>query len=290
MSTLTDITPPPPRIVRLRIRGFRSYGTEVRELQLDSPVTVIKGDNSQGKTATAEALEFLFTGSSSRRALAGGAKAEYDRMLANVHLAEGDTDVWVEADVRCPDGVVRTVRRALDTDYSSSADCRTSVTIDSVPATDLAVLGIPLGEPPLAAPVLLQHNLRYVLSTEPQKRATYFRALLEIDDLDIVREAVARAKERVARLQPLRRVALLAGLPAGARSAVSKAARVTDLGALTRNLIALVRALVPSVTSTQARPSRTCGPSRLRPRRRSFPLPRSRRESPCCRRGWTSAA
>lgn len=144
----------------MRVRGFRSYGTEVREIDLDAPITVIKGDNSQGKTATAEALEFLFTGGSSRRDLFGAAKAEYDRMLANVHLPEGDDEVWVEADVRCPDGVVRCVRRKLATDYSTTADCSSMLVIDGDPADDFSVLGIPLGDPPLAAPVLLQHNLR----------------------------------------------------------------------------------------------------------------------------------
>ncbi|EQM29988.1 AAA family ATPase [Rhodococcus erythropolis] len=123
-------TQPPPRIIRLRIRGFRSYGTEVRELELDSPITVIKGDNSQGKTATAEALEFLFTGRNSRRDLFGGAKAEYERMLSNVHLPSDDTDVWVEADVRSLDGTVRTIRRVLTADYSASTDCTSVVTID----------------------------------------------------------------------------------------------------------------------------------------------------------------
>ncbi|OYN77043.1 AAA family ATPase [Mycolicibacterium sphagni] len=154
----------PVRILCLRIRGFRCYGTEAREMDLDAPLAVVKGDNSQGKTATAEALEFLFTGCSSRRDLFGGAKAEYDRMLGNVHLPKGDTDVWVEADIRCADGLVRTVRRVLTADYSPSTDCASELTVDGQRAADLSELGIPFGDPPLAAPVLLQHNLRYVFN------------------------------------------------------------------------------------------------------------------------------
>lgn len=222
-------------------------------IELDTPLTIIKGDNSQGKTATAEALEFLLTGSSSRRELFGGAKAEYSRTLANVHLAADDNDVWVEAEVRCPDGVTRTVRRTLDADYSQSDPCSSTLTIDAV-AGNLEVLGIPFGEPPLAAPVLLQHNLRYVLSTEPQKRAEYFRALLELTDLDLVRQALSRAKSRVSALPPLQRVVELTALLATARpntsasAAIRQAGASHEVGAVTQQLMAAARALVPAVT------------------------------------------
>lgn len=248
----------PVRILRLRIRGFRSYGTEVREVELDTPLTVIKGDNSQGKTATAEALEFLFTGCSSRRDLFGGAKAEYDRMLANVHLPEGDADVWVEADIRCADGVVRTVRRVLTADYSVTSDCTSEVTVDGQWAADLNGLDIPFGDPPLAAPVLLQHNLRYVLSTEPNKRAAYFRSLLDLTDLDIVRSASTRAKERVASLPPLPRVTSLATLGSlaegnvSASAAISKAAKADDQQTLTGAVVAAATALIAEVPGTTA--------------------------------------
>lgn len=227
-------------------------------MDLDAPLAVVKGDNSQGKTATAEALEFLFTGCSSRRDLFGGAKAEYDRMLANVHLPEDDSDVWVEADIRCADGVVRTVRRVITADYSPTSDCVSELTVDGQQAADLNVLGIRFGDPPLAAPVLLQHNLRYVLSTEPNKRAAYFRSLLDLTDLDIVRRAVARAKDRVANLPPLPRVTTLSALGdlvqgnSGASAAINKAARADDQQTLTKALVAAATALNPVVTGTSA--------------------------------------
>lgn len=258
MTASDPIATSSPRILRLRIRGFRSYGSQIREIELDSPITVIKGDNSQGKTATAEALEFLFTGLSSRRDLFGGAKAEYERMLANVHLPHGDAHVWVEADVRCHDGVERTVRRTLTADYSASSDCGSTITIDSQQASDLESLGIPFGEPPLAAPVLLQHNLRYVLSTAPKQRAAYFRALLELTDLDPVREAVGRAKTRVAELPPLPWIATLAGLRDATRAnaVASAAARsvedAIDQASMTASLVSVAKAVSPTVGSNTA--------------------------------------
>ena len=63
-------------IVSLDVRGFRAFGTVPAHFELDAPLTVAHGGNSQGKTSLAEAVEFLLSGYSSRRELLGGAKAE----------------------------------------------------------------------------------------------------------------------------------------------------------------------------------------------------------------------
>ena len=96
MSHATTAT----RLVSLEIRGFRAFGTEPRTLDLDAGLVVIHAGNSQGKTSLAEAIEFLISGRSSRRELLGGAKAEYNDSLRNAHLADSDTDVYVQAVVR----------------------------------------------------------------------------------------------------------------------------------------------------------------------------------------------
>ena len=46
-------------------------------------------------------------------------------------------------------------------------------------------------QPPLAAPVLAQHTLGYLFSARPQDRATYFKKILEVTDLEELRSAVA---------------------------------------------------------------------------------------------------
>jgi hypothetical protein len=48
-----------------------------------------------------------------------------------------------------------------------------------------------LSQPPLEAPVLAQHTLSYIFSVRPQDRATYFKTLLEVTDLDHLRNEVA---------------------------------------------------------------------------------------------------
>ncbi len=164
-----------PRLVSLEVRGFRSFGTEARTLQLDAPLVVVHAGNSQGKTSLAEAIEFLISGLSSRRDMLGGSKAEYYDSLRNAHLPAGDTDVYVAAMVRDPGGTTHQVRRELLCDFSQGTECDSRLLIDGVEVADLDHLGLPLADPPVRAPVLLQHTLRHVLSTEPKQRVGYFK-------------------------------------------------------------------------------------------------------------------
>ncbi|GDY33868.1 AAA family ATPase [Gandjariella thermophila] len=206
------------RLVWLEIRGFRAFGTEPRRLTFDAPLVVVHAGNSQGKTSLAEALEFLISGHNSRRELLGGAKAEYYDSLRNAHLPPGDDDVYIEAAIRGRDGVVHQVRRELVCDFGRGTECESRLLIDGKPADSLAALGLPMSDPPVRAPVLLQHTLRHVLSTEPKQRVGYFKAVLSLTDLDLLRERVAALRSSLDR-EPvgaaLRATAALTPTPAG---------------------------------------------------------------------------
>lgn len=185
-------------LVWLEVRGFRAFGTEPRRLDLDAPLTVVHGRNSQGKSSLAEALEFLLTGRSSRRDLLGGAKAEYHESLRNVHLPAGDQAVWVAAGLRGHDGDVHEVRRELVCDFAQGTECESRLIVDAVEQRDLAAFGLaPATGSALGAPVLLQHTLRHVLSTLPKDRVAYFKSLLSLTDLDLLRNRVAQARRRL---------------------------------------------------------------------------------------------
>ncbi|WP_428338667.1 AAA family ATPase [Mycobacterium sp.] len=207
-----------PRLVSLEIRGFRAFGTEARTLQLDAPLVVVHAGNSQGKTSLTEAIEFLISGRSSRREMLGGSKAEYHDSLRNAHLPAADTDVYVQALVRDAAGTTHEVRRELLSDFSQGAECDSRLLVDGVKANNLDHVGLPLADPPVRAPVLLQHTLRHVLSTEPKQRVGYFKALLELTDLDLFRERVRAARGRIDAEQPgsaFRLLKALTGTPAG---------------------------------------------------------------------------
>jgi DNA repair exonuclease SbcCD ATPase subunit len=180
------------RINKLEIQGFRAFGKNGQTLDLPSQLAAVWGPNSQGKTSLAEAVEFLLTGQIVRRALMASSQDEFADALRNAHLPAG-TEVFVQAVIVCANGIARTIKRALKNDYGKKQDCETILQINGKAAieADLAGLGIILSQPPLRAPVLAQHTLGYMFSARPQDRASYFKALLEVTDLEDFRNQVA---------------------------------------------------------------------------------------------------
>ena len=181
-----------PRINRIEIQGFRAFGKNKQELVFGSPIAAVWAPNSQGKTSLAEAFEFLLTGQIVRRQLMASTQDEFADALRNAHMP-AEMPVYVEAEIVGTDGTPHQVRKTLLADYAKRQDCRSSLEIDGAPASqnDLAALGIVLSQPPLAAPVLAQHTLGYLFSARPQDRASYFKAVLEVTDLEELRGAVA---------------------------------------------------------------------------------------------------
>jgi hypothetical protein len=214
-------------------------------LEFEHDLAVILGTNSQGKTSIIEALEFMFTGSSSRRELLGS-KGEHEGALRCAHLPAADSEMWVAAVIETPDGVEHQVRRTLVADYGFAEGCRSTLTIDGVPAASLAVLGYPLSRPPLGAPVLLHHALRYAIAAAPQQRSDYFKAVLEIADLDVVRREITQLHNVLARPPNplLDKLAELARVPAFSISANALERNLAGPEAVQRTLtVALKTAL-----------------------------------------------
>jgi hypothetical protein len=180
------------KIRSLVVKGFRAYGGVEQVLSLPGDIAVVWGPNSKGKTSLAEAFEFLLTGGISRRELMASSQDEFADALRNAHLADGQ-EVYVAATITAPDGAEHEVKRILISDYAKREDCASRLEIDGAIANeaDLTALGIVLSQPPLQAPVLAQHTLSYIFSVKPADRATYFKALFEITDLDDLRNDIA---------------------------------------------------------------------------------------------------
>ena len=177
-----------PRLKWVEVCGLRSFGVE-QSLVFDEEIALVWGGNSQGKTSVAEAIEFMLSGTVVRPAMLGGAKNEYDRSLRNAYQPDGELTV-VRAGIEDREGTERRVVRELTADFGRWQSCASRLTIDGAEVDDLSAIGIELAEPPLRAPVLFQHSIRYALSAAPIDRLTYFKALFEIADLDAVADAL----------------------------------------------------------------------------------------------------
>ena len=180
------------KINKIEIQGFRAFGRNAQTLTFGSLLAAVWAPNSQGKTSLAEAFEFLLTGQIVRRQLTASTQDEFADALRNAHMPAG-MPAYVEAEITGADGKPHKVQRTLISDYAKRQDCQSTLQIDGKDAkeSDLAALGIVLSQPPLAAPVLAQHTLGYLFSARPQDRATYFKKIFEVTDLEELRGAAA---------------------------------------------------------------------------------------------------
>jgi RecF/RecN/SMC N terminal domain len=176
----------------VEVQGFRAFGRRPQKLSFSSHIAAIWAPNSQGKTSLAEAFEFLLTGRIVRRELMASTQDEFAEALRNAHLPNTE-QVYVQAEIVGSDDELHIIRRTLVEDYAKRRDCQSVLKIDGEQATreDLIRLGIVLSQPPLEAPILTQHTLGYLFSAKPQERASYFKTLLEVTDLEDFRTAVA---------------------------------------------------------------------------------------------------
>lgn len=232
------------RIGYIEIAGFRSYGTDPQRIDFPSDLAVLHADNSQGKTSFAEAVEFLFAGTISRRQLGGGSPAEFQDSLRNAHLSQ-DGVVYVELGLNGDDQIEHVLRRTLLSDFQGARDCTSVLALDGVTIDGVMAAGLALSDPPLQAPVLLEHSLRYAVSAKPGDRSDYFKAVVEIADLDIMRgEIAAVVAERESHISdPLTTEAasLMSRQPFAMTLTLDRARSLSDVRlALTSTLNALV--------------------------------------------------
>ncbi|MDR3487391.1 MAG: ATP-binding protein [Bradyrhizobium sp.] len=85
------------RLLNLTIRNFRGFGASVDSVALDGDLILLYGPNGYGKTSFAEAIEWLFYGTTKRRQRGEEfSKSEYVGTFANAH---GGTPTEVELQV-----------------------------------------------------------------------------------------------------------------------------------------------------------------------------------------------
>jgi hypothetical protein len=236
-----------PRIRSLSVKGFRAYGAAEQILNLPSNIAVVWGPNSKGKTSLAEAFEFLLTGHTSRRELMASSQDEFAEALRNAHLSAGE-EVYVGARIIAADGTAHEIKRILTSDYTKRQDCTSRLEIDGAVATEAALtkFGIVLSQPPLQAPVLAQHTLGYIFSVGPQNRSTYFKTLLEVTDLDILRNDIAALADELKTTDSplLIKLETCAGVPSLQPALDSVLSNIPNMATLTVSIEDAARALI----------------------------------------------
>ena len=195
----SDIAPHalPVRLEWVQANYFRGLREAVTTINMSDDLMVLEGANSSGKTSLAEALEWLFTGSLSRRAnSSNGNSREFEDCVTNQFRPE-NVETWVSAKfvVAATGGESQefTLRRVLKQDFGRAANS-TCVSVlfqddkELDAASEKAVLdkyfaGVP--------PLLMQHTIREFVHADPNKRREYFERLLRLDELtDLIRQAV----------------------------------------------------------------------------------------------------
>ena len=188
---------PSVKLRSIQAHFFRGFRESESPINLTDDFIVIEGQNSTGKTSLAEALEWLFLGTLSRRESSDTGNArELENCITNQFRPAG-ADTWVSASFSVnsegEDEQEFSLRRVLREDYgsTSTAECRSVLHLDDEALTreteqevlDKMFAGVP--------PLLMQHTLRDFVQGEPKVRREYFERLLRLDELtELIRQAV----------------------------------------------------------------------------------------------------
>lgn len=185
------------KINKIAVKGFRSF-REYKEFELSPCLTLIFGDNSHGKTGLAEAIEFLFSGATTRRELRDTSKPEFKNSLKNVFLKDKD-ETFIDAWITLDDNSKIHIRRILISDYpNSNENCVSELRIEKDQNwSDFSFqdINLPDYKHPENVPIIFQHTLRHVILSNTENRRRYFRKLLNVDDLYEIRETIRQSIE-----------------------------------------------------------------------------------------------
>jgi len=180
------------RLKRIKIAGFRGFNDE-QEVELDSDLLIVSGDNHTGKTSLAEALEWLFFGYTvrCRRGKDQYSKREYRDIYRNIHYP-GDKRVYVELEAFHQDNAIALRRELIDAEDSQAY-------LNGQPIDDFTALGF---SPTASCPVIAQHALRDFIYTNPNTRREILSYVLGLESLIRLQKDIQDAHTEYSRRKP----------------------------------------------------------------------------------------
>lgn len=164
------------KLVSIRGNFFRGF-RDSPSISLDSSLVIFFGPNGSGKTSIAEALEWLFYGTTRRKLRSDVDEVEHRGALRMVDCPVG-VNPFVEADVRFRDGNVHKLKRTL---YVDGTNEWTVASIDDLDVPDFASIG--LGDSEYFYPIIIQDNLQERIRSTGATRRRYISSLLGLEPL-----------------------------------------------------------------------------------------------------------
>jgi hypothetical protein len=178
------------RLIELSVRNFRGFGAKVPPINLDADLVLLFGPNGHGKTSFAEAIEWLFYGTTKRRQRGEEfSRAEYAGTFANVH---GHTPTEVSLKV-CFHGQDTVLSRRL-------GDRETSTTFVNGQPSDFSSIGLLPQE--AHYPVVAQHGLQTFVHSKPKDRRDAICAALGLEELTSLKSSLESARASFQRSPP----------------------------------------------------------------------------------------
>lgn len=178
------------RLLNLTIRNFRGFGSTAQPIDFDGALLLFFGPNGFGKTSLAEAIEWLFYGTTKRRSLGDGySKAEYSNCFANVH---GGTPTEVAATVEIASSRVVLSRRLGPNETSETFVDGAAAPFSSVNVSPIEAF----------YPVVAQHGLQTFVHSKPKDRRDAICAAFGLDELTALKNSLDSARTSFQRTPP----------------------------------------------------------------------------------------
>ena len=148
---------------------------------MDAELVLLGGPNGHGKTSLAEAIEWLFYGTTKRRVQGERfSRTEYAGTFVNAHAS---SPAEVEAEVEFPDGR----RLVLCRRTKSGRQEESETLVDGTPSSfaPLGLVGSDVGYP-----VVAQHGLQGFILSRPKERRDAIGAALGLEDVTLLKNAL----------------------------------------------------------------------------------------------------
>jgi len=164
------------KLLSITSNYFRGFGPN-HLIQFKSPLTIIYGPNGTGKTAIAEALEWLLFANTYRRKYTDIDDVEHRGALKSVLCPESELP-FVQAKFQLTDGSEKTLRREL---LITGTTEQTVAYIESVQVANFDMIN--LSKAKNFYPIIIQENLQGLIKTTGATRRNYISRILGLETL-----------------------------------------------------------------------------------------------------------